>query len=135
MDLRRQGLAGPALNLRAGRDLLLKIDALVEEQRDIALETTLSGGTYAKRIPAWRKVGYFVTMYYLRLSTFEESIGRVRQRVAAGGHAVPEVDLRRRFQRSLAHFQETRLVVDKWHLIDGTTGELLESGVGESGHD
>ena len=43
MDLRRQGLAGPALNLRAGRDLLLKIDALVEEQRDIALETTLSG--------------------------------------------------------------------------------------------
>ena len=61
--------------------------------------------------------GYTIQLDYLMLPTVEHSIRRVADRVAAGGHDVPEADLRRRFKVSLQNlFSVYRPVVDTWTL-------------------
>lgn len=43
-----------------------------------------------RKIPLWRQHGYSVTLIYLRLPSVSDSLARVRKRVAAGGHGIPE---------------------------------------------
>lgn len=86
---------------QAGRMMLEMIDGCVRRGESFAFETTLSGRGYARMIPQWREQGYWVTLVYLRVSSPEVVISRVRQRVQEGGHDVPEEIIRRRFNASL----------------------------------
>lgn len=98
--------------------MLGRLDALLNEGADIVLETTLSSGIYARRIPSWRATGYGIGLIYLRLPNVETSIARVAHRVTMGGHGVPERDLRRRFGRSLANLDTYKPLVDEWEVWD-----------------
>jgi predicted ABC-type ATPase len=64
--------------------MLGRIGELVEAGADFAIETTLANLTYAQKIPTWRKLGYLVTLVHVRLNSVDESIARVRKRIAAG---------------------------------------------------
>lgn len=98
----------------AARLMLRRVDQLVEASADFAIETTLASLTYAQRIPTWRKLGYLVSLAYLRLESVDESIARVRKRVAAGGHGIAEDALRRRFRKSWTYFETIyRPIVDE----------------------
>src|SRR5215831_11133681 len=123
-------LGAAARNFRAGRVAINWLNALIEADRDIILETTLAGRTYLAAIPRWRARVYGVDLYYLRLSTVEVGLERIRRRVAAGGHDIPEVDARRRFGRSLACFEIYKRLVDVWYLFDSLEGdfELVVAG-------
>jgi predicted ABC-type ATPase len=128
-------IANPALtqgqlNVRAGREMLSRIDALVEAGTEFMFETTLASLTYTKKIPAWQARGYTVALIYLRLPNVEMSIGRVRKRVAAGGHSVPEHVIRQRFTKSAAYLESHyKPVVDEWYIWDSLEGrfELAEA--------
>jgi predicted ABC-type ATPase len=50
-----------------------------------------------------RRDGWRVDLIYLALPSAEMSRLRVAERVAHGGHAIPEADIERRFPRSLRH--------------------------------
>jgi predicted ABC-type ATPase len=89
-----------ALDVRAGRMMLERVDAAIEARQDLMLETTLASLTYARKIPKWRQAGYSVALIYLRLPTVDHSIERVRRRVEAGGHNIPEHVIRTRFNKS-----------------------------------
>jgi predicted ABC-type ATPase len=118
-------------DISAARRMLGRIDELVQWNADFALETTLATLTYARKIPAWQKKGYVVSLAYLRLGSAEESLGRVRRRVAAGGHGIPEETIRRRFGKSLAYFQTVyKPLVDEWYVWESREGRfaLVESG-------
>ena len=91
--------------IQAGRMMLEMIDACVSRGENFAFETTLSGRSYARMIPRWQAEGYWVTLVFLRVSSPEVSITRVRQRVQEGGHDVPEDVIRRRFHNSLYNFE------------------------------
>ena len=91
--------------IRAGRMMLEMIDACVSRGDNFAFETTLSGRGYARMIPRWQEQGYWVTLVYLRVSSPEVVIDRVRQRVLEGGHDVPEDVIRRRFYSSQHNFE------------------------------
>lgn len=93
-------------DIAAGRRLLRRLEALIDDRRDIVIETTLSGHGYAERIPAWREADYLVKLYYLRLPSADAAVERVARRVAAGGHSVPETVIRRRFDRSLVMLRD-----------------------------
>ena len=84
------------------------------------LETTLATRRYLAAIPKWRATGYGVELYYLRLPSPEAAVQRVRRRVADGGHAIPERDIRRRFHRSLAYLELYKTLVDSWYLFDNS---------------
>lgn len=109
-------------DLRAGRIMLARLDEYIGQGADIVLETTLSSRLYARRVPAWRAAGYGIHLVYVRLPSVAVSIARVAHRVRMGGHDVPEADLRRRFDRSLANLEAYKPLVDHW--------EVWESGEG-----
>ena len=70
-------------------------------------------------------------LYYYWLRSPELAITRVAQRVQAGGHFVPDADIRRRYARSVRNFLELyRPLADWWEVMDNTDGDrvLLAAG-------
>jgi predicted ABC-type ATPase len=95
-----------AAAVQAGRIMLAQIHQHVLREEGFAFETTLSGRIYSRLIPEWQGRGYTIKLFFLQLPTPEMAIARVRQRVAAGGHNVPEGVIRRRFAAGLANFNQ-----------------------------
>lgn len=62
--------------------------------------------------------GYALTLVMVYLDSVALCLRRVAQRVAAGGHDVPETDVPRRYGRSLQQFlRRYRLLVDDWLVV------------------
>jgi predicted ABC-type ATPase len=109
--------AQAASDVVAARMMIRRIDDLVEARADFAIETTLANLTYAQKVPGWRKLGYLVSLVYLHLGSIDDSIARVRKRVAAGGHGIAEDVIRRRFEKSWTYFETIhRPIVDEWYV-------------------
>ena len=105
----------------AGRLMLAEIDRLIAEGRSFAFETTLAGRGYLHRIDRWRRMGYRVTLLFLSLPSSELAIERVRQRVAQGGHSIPDDVVRRRFDAGLKNLRDVYSArVDDWVLFDNS---------------
>lgn len=111
--------------------MLEEIHAHVGKGESFAFETTLSGRHYAQLIPLWRRRGYRIKLIFLSLPAVEVAVGRVRVRVAQGGHDVPADVIRRRFLSGRRNFENTyKPLVDAWMLYDnsGVTPLLLDEG-------
>ena len=107
--------------VKACRIMLSRIREHAARGESFALETTLSGHTYAKFIPRWREQGYRVTLFFLRLPTPEAAVTRVRQRVTEGGHDVPEMVARRRFHAGRHNWESVyKGLVDEWAEYDNS---------------
>ena len=120
--------------VRAGRLMLEEIHGHARKGDSFAFETTLSGRSYARWIPHWQEQGYRVKLFFLQLPTVEAAVERVAQRVAEGGHDVPEAVIRRRFRAGWRNFEMVyRDLVDEWALYDnsGQAPELLAEEVRE----
>ena len=117
--------------IAAARIVLGEIDRLVADRSDFAFETTLSGLTYVRRIPSWKRAGYRIDIVYLKLSSSRLALRRVAARVRQGGHNVPQADVLRRFARGWDNFQRVyRSLADSWAVYDnsGRAPQLLEKG-------
>lgn len=128
-DLIAAGLSPFTPELAAVRAARIMLDQIHEHARKgegFAFETTLSGRIYMQLIPRWQAQGYVVKLFFLHLPSPEMAIARVRQRVAAGGHNVPEEVIRRRFHAGLRNFrQEYQPLVDEWVLYDNSGDEPI----------
>lgn len=117
---------GPARDLAAGRMVLERLDELVADRADFVLETTLATRSHAVRIREWKAAGYRVELIYLRLPSADHSVARVANRVAEGGHGIPEETLRRRFGVSLEYLETTyKPLADDWKIY-ASGGDMLE---------
>lgn len=105
-----------AHSVTAGRELLRRL-AEKERRRDsFAIETTLSSTMYVRHMQSWRASGYRIALHFIELPSEDFAIRRVAMRVAAGGHDVPEADVRRRYLRGLVLFEEVyKPLVDEWY--------------------
>ncbi len=120
-----------SMAFRASRLLLESIHEHAESGKSFAFETTLSGRGYSRSIPNWRERGYFVQLFYLRLSDPELAVTRVRQRVSEGGHDVPAQVIRRRYHAGWRNLERTyQELVDEWRIYDnsGSKSVLLSIG-------
>jgi len=112
--------------ISAGRELLRRLASHLARSETFAVETTLSSISYARQIPVWRQAGYVVWLYYLEVESADLSITRVAQRVASGGHGIPEADIRRRVDRSRKLWPTYRSSVDAWyHLMADAKGTTI----------
>lgn len=125
-EVAHQGLVRRQADTRAARIMLERVNDLVDAGADFMFETTLATLTYARKIPLWRRSGYSVSLIYLRLPSVEASIARVRRRVEAGGHGIPEETILRRFEKSITYFEDTyKPIVDEWYVWDSHEGAFV----------
>jgi predicted ABC-type ATPase len=118
------GLNPESVSFPAGRIMLEQMNALVKDREDFAFETTLSARTYANWLRDLRVIGYEVFLYYYWLRSPEIAIGRVASRVRAGGHFIPDADIRRRYTRSVSNFLNLyRIHADTWEVYDNSDGD------------
>jgi len=106
--------------IQAGREVLKRISANLRAGKSFSLETTLAGEGPLKAIRTAKKYGFVVHLIYIALDTPERNIRRVRERVARGGHYVPDEDVRRRYQRSITNAAEAIRLVDKASVFDNS---------------
>lgn len=124
VDLIAQGLSPFAPDkaaLQAGKLMLAQIARQVSRRESFAFETTLSGLSYSRHIPRWRRAGYHVKLIFLSLPSADIAVERVRSRAAQGGHNVPADVVRRRFDAGLRRFHSIYCkIVDSWELYDNS---------------
>ena len=109
---------------RAGRLVIWEIGDLIRKCETFAFETTLSGRTHVHTIDRLRERGYSIHMFYLWLPDVDLALSRIEDRVSLGGHNVPEVDVRRRYTRSLANLETLfRPKLDSLQVFDNSMME------------
>lgn len=87
---------------------------LIEQGESFIAETVFSHPSKLELIDRARKAGYVVVLHVV-LVPVELSVARVTERVVEGGHSVPEVKIRQRFERLWP------LAVDAVHCVDHAT--------------
>lgn len=106
--------------LKAGKLVLERIGTLSAGRKDFGFETTLSGRGYLSVLKTLHAIGYRLHLYYLWTPGCDLLFSRIRQRVAAGGHTVPDQDVRRRRERSLQNLEGYSEVMDKVRIFDNS---------------
>ncbi len=107
--------------IQASRYMIMKIRYLLKHQKDFAVETTLATRTLLKTAKMAQAAGYTVTLLYFWLNSPEMAIERVRARVEAGGHNIPEETIRRRYQVGIYYFFNSYApICERWILADNS---------------
>lgn len=108
-------------SIQASRYMLLKIRYLLKKRSDFAVETTLATRTLLKTARMAQKEGYTVTLLYFWLNSPELAIERVKARVEAGGHNIPEETIRRRYHVGIDYFfHDYAPMCERWILADNS---------------
>lgn len=107
--------------IQASRFMLLKIRYLLARKKDFGIETTLATRTLIKTIRRAQEDGYTVTLLYFWLNTPELAMKRVKARVEAGGHDVPEETILRRYKTGIKYFfRDYAPLCERWILADNS---------------
>lgn len=91
------------VDVQAARIMIQRIDELLGEKADFAIETTLATRSYVQLVHRAQSAGYKVHLLFFCLESPEQAIQRVAQRVKEGGHNVPAEVIRRRFQLGISN--------------------------------
>ena len=80
-----------------------------------------------------KDAGYYIRLYYIGLDTAEESLRRIANRVAKGGHDIADKDVFRRFDRRFDSLAQVLPYCDEVTLFDNDNGfvEVAEYRNGE----
>ncbi len=117
----------------AGRLMLRRIDQMIREKADFAIETTLSSRNFLSKVSNAKLVGYRVVILFFWLNNKSLAIRRVKNRVSNGGHSIPIDVIKRRYERGLRNFFDLYIPKsDYWSFFDNSNGivELIADGEG-----
>lgn len=120
--------------IEAGMLMLKRIDDLLEQGVNFAIETTLAARSYVRLVEKAHQRGYEVRLIFLWLSSPEMAVERVAQRVREGGHNIPEDVVQRRYHAGLSNlFNIFMDQVDYWLLMNNSKTPrsiVAEGGLG-----
>jgi len=112
------------VSFEAGRIMLGRIKELIKQGVDFAFETTLSTKSHFGVIQKAKKSGYKIVLIFFWLDSVTLAKERVKNRVAKGGHSIPEDVIERRYERGIRNFREIFMAIsDVWTFIDNSKGE------------
>lgn len=114
-------------NAAAWQEGMRRLDAALETNSHYAFETTLGGRTVPARIHAATRT-HDVLMWFCGLSSPERHIARVRARVVAGGHDIPEARIRERYPAALQNLIALMPVLAHLQVYDNS----IEAAPGEA---
>jgi predicted ABC-type ATPase len=130
-----QSTSPAAFPIAAARQVLGSAKEHIGKRESFAVETTLAGKHYLQMMVDARNRGFEVVLVYIGTENVEINLARIRNRVLAGGHDVPESDVRRRYQRSFKSLLIAIERADHTILFDNSTeeGYRLIAVLGPSG--
>ena len=117
--------------IEAGRLMLLRIHELMKGAADFAFETTLATRSYISLVKTAQKAGYKVTILFIWLDSPQTAIQRVADRVAEGGHNIPEDVIVRRYRRGIFNLINLYMpICDSWIVVNNKSvvPELIAKG-------
>jgi predicted ABC-type ATPase len=114
-----------AVAVAAGRLALHRTEDYLNQRVSFAIETTLAGGRGIDVMSMAKERGYEVHLAFVALDNPERNIDRIRDRVARGGHFVPDLDVRRRYSRSMANLPEAIRLADLARVYDNSKNARL----------
>ncbi len=117
--------------IQAGRLMLKRLHDLTASQVDFAFETTLASRSFVPFIKECKNKGYRINLIYLWLENAELAVERVRRRVEAGGHNIPEDVIRRRYETGRRNFHRLYLsLASEWVAYDNSAEAPLMVATG-----
>ncbi len=111
---------------KAARLMIKRIEFLLNEKTDFAIETTLASKNYIRLIERSQALGYRVNLIFLRLESPKLAKERVLTRVSKGGHNIEPDVILRRFKRGLNNLKEYLQIVDTASIYESSGLELVE---------
>ncbi|CAA9356641.1 MAG: hypothetical protein AVDCRST_MAG71-3079 [uncultured Lysobacter sp.] len=121
------GCDAQTANAEAWSEGMRRLDRALASNRSHAFETTLGGRTVASKLLAAARTHNLHVMYF-GLASPEQHIARVRARVAAGGHDIPEALTRARFESAQLNLLRLMPVLTRLQIYDNSA-EADEDGV------
>ena len=107
--------------IEAGRLMLQRIELLLEREESFSIETTLATKSYINLVRRAQAKGFRVIILFFWLNSPELAIQRVGERVAKGGHNIPEPIIRRRYASGIKNlFNLFMSEVDYWDIYDNS---------------
>ena len=108
--------------IAAGKEVLRLAKEHLKRRESFAVETTLSGKNYLQMMQYARGIdrGFEVVLIYIGTESVEINLARIAKRVLAGGHNVPEMDVRRRYLRSLQNLPAATGLADRVIVFDNS---------------
>lgn len=114
-----------AVAVEASRIMYRRVKELISVSETFAMETTLATRSVVNLIREAQREGYFVTLLFFWLNTPELAIERVKMRVAAGGHDIPEETIRRRYDAGIHNLFELYIpICDYWMITDNSMSPM-----------
>jgi len=113
-----------SMAIEAGRLMITRLRMLSNSGSDFAFETTLAARTFAPFIIECKAKGYIINLIYFWLQSADLAVERVAQRVASGGHSIPEDVIRRRYQRGRVNLISLYLpLCDRWIIYNNSSND------------
>jgi predicted ABC-type ATPase len=114
------GLGQPEANAAAWHQGRTLLERAIDQRLDFTFETTLGGTTMPRLLAEAASRGIEVRVFYVGLASADAHIERVRQRVRAGGHDIPEADIRRRYRHSLLNLVQLLPALTELRVYDNS---------------
>jgi predicted ABC-type ATPase len=90
-----------------------------------AFETVMSHPSKIQLFARARAEGYRTYLYFIATGSAEVNRGRVQERVAKGGHAVPEDKIIERYERSLRLVRDALAHAHRAYIFDNSGGQPI----------
>lgn len=112
--------------IQAGKIMLRRMRELANARKSFAFETTLASRSYVRLIRDLKQKEYEFHLLFLWLESPELAVLRVRERVASGGHDVPDQTIRRRYERGLKNFFALyQPLADSWSVYNSSSVDKI----------
>jgi len=120
-------------NIEGGKAAIAMQERFIADGISFTQETTLSGQRPLKMVKEAKAAGYYVRLFYVAISSPEEAIKRIQNRVAKGGHDIPREDVLRRFDARFEALARILPYCDEATFFDNENGfiEVAEYRNGE----
>jgi predicted ABC-type ATPase len=90
---------------------------------ELFVETVMSHPSKVQLLEEARAAGFKVAVYFVATQSVDLNVRRVQQRVALGGHNVPNDKIRERYPRTLALLPAAIALADEVVLFDNSFGK------------
>lgn len=106
--------------MTAGKIAVKRLKQYFTEQITFNQETTLCGKSVINSILKAKELGYIIALHYIGVDSVDIAKQRIRDRVASGGHGIPDKDVERRYEESFKNLAVIIPLCDLVALYDNT---------------